>query len=307
MTIIASTLRSEPSGRAVDAARVRLDAGFETLVLAAPLYRQDWDTLKSMLPRESILAVELFLPLARGALPGRLPQGDTSPFSLGSLHREAKRDAEKYGPATLSFAHHQGARYVLLPSIALEGDELRPGAAKGPTASGGPGSVRPPEAEAHLDSYLSTLDRLLVVAERYEVTLAITPAGSNKRMPDADDTALCLSEFRGAPLCVWPDTAQQAQAALLDGEVAPQWRRFEPVPGVTLRDVSRDGSPCLPGDSLLRGGSVDWPKLIRELEEVPRWLVDPPPGAGPGEIVRTLELLRGYLEPEAPDPLFPGR
>ena len=132
MTIIASTLRSEPSGRAVDAARVRLDAGFETLVLAAPLYRQDWDTLKSMLPRESILAVELFLPLARGALPGGLPQGDTSPFSLGSLHREAKRDAEKYGPPTLSFAHHQGARYVLLPSITLEGDELRPGAPKGP-------------------------------------------------------------------------------------------------------------------------------------------------------------------------------
>ena len=306
MTIIASTLRSAPSRRASDAARVRLDAGFEALVLAAPLYRQDWDTLRSMLPRESILAVELFLPLARGVGPGRLPRGNTSPFSLGSLHREAKRDAEKHGPTTLSFAHHQGARYVLLPPIALEGDELRLGATEGPSASGGPGSVRPPEAQAHLDSYLSTLDRLLAVADRYEVTLAITPAGSKKQMPDADDTELCLSEFRGAPLCVWPDTAEQARAAALDGEVAPPWRRFAPVPGATLRDVNQDGGSSLPGDSLPRDRSVDWPELIRELEDVPRWLVDPPAGAGADEMARALEFLRGHLEPEAPDPLFPG-
>lgn len=301
MTIIACTLRSAPSTRATDEARVRLDAGFEALVLAAPLYRQDWDTLKSMLPQESILAVELFLPLPRGVGPGPLPRGNTSPFSLGSLHREAKRDAEKHGATTLSFAHHQGARYVLLPPIALEGGELRLGAATGPAASGGPGSVRPPEAQAHLDSYLSTLDRLLTEAERYEVTLAITPAGSKKRMPDTDDTQLCLTEFRGAPLCVWPDTAEQARAVVLDGEVAPPWRRFAPVPGVTLRDVNQDGGASLPGD-----GSADWPELTREIGEVPRWLVDPVAGAGASEITRALDFLRRHLEPETPDPLFPG-
>ena len=77
-------------------------------------------------------------------------------------------------------------------------------------------------------------------------------------MPNADDAELCLAEFRGAPLAVWPDTAEQALAAHLnvraDGEVVPAWRRFQPVPGVTLRDVD-SGGVCLPGAGALIDGA----------------------------------------------------
>jgi sugar phosphate isomerase/epimerase len=305
MIIIASTLRSDPSVRVADAARLRLDAGCGALALAAPFYRHEWEALRPMLPRESVLAVELFVPFGRGARPERLPPGRTSPFCLGALNREEKRDAEKHGSATISFASHQGARYVLLPTFELEARGPRPGepAARANRPEGGGGDARrAPETQARLDSYLSTLDRLLGAADRYQVTLAITPMASAGSMPDAEHAELCLAEFRGAPLRVWPDTAEEARAARLDREAVRPWHRYRPVHGVTLRDVDRDDRVCLPGE-----GSLEWPALIRELEEAPRWLVDPPAGAGAGEISGALELLRGLLEPEAEDPLFPGR
>ena len=88
MIIIASTLRSDPSVRVADAARLRLDAGCGALALAAPFYRHEWEALRPMLPRESVLAVELFVPFGSGARPERLPPGRTSPFCLGALNRE---------------------------------------------------------------------------------------------------------------------------------------------------------------------------------------------------------------------------
>lgn len=303
MTTVASTLRSEPSGRIVDAARARLDAGFDALVLTAPLSRQDWELLRPLLPRDSILAVELFLPLDRAIRPERLPQGKTSPFSLGALHAEDKRDAEKHGLPTISFAHHQGARFVLLPPVELEGHGLPRGqrAPEPAVATSERATPRSAEIQAHLDSYLSTLDRLLAEADRYEVNLAITPVGSTGRMPNADDAELCLAEFRGAPLSVWPDMAEQARAATVAPEAVPAWRRFPAVPGVTLRDVDPRGVLCLPG-----AGSVEWPTLLPELEDVGHLLVDPPRGSSVDEISSALEFLRGQLEPEHQDPLFPA-
>lgn len=310
MTIVASTLRSRPSGDVEKTAGTLLDTGFEALVLAGPLFHSDWAALEPLLPRDSILALELFAPLPRGVKPGQLRRGRASPFALGSLDPDEKREAEKQGMPTIVLAQDRGARYVLLPAIELDDPDepresdratgqagVRSAASRG-ESSGPRKPRRAPHVEAHLDSYLSTLDRLLQVADRYGVSLAVTPAPDRLRLPDADATERCLAEFRGAPLCVWPDTAWQARAESAAGEVPP-WRRFEPVPGVTLHDVERSGRPGLPGQ-----GSIDWDELLPQLIAVPRWVVDPPVQAEVHQIARALELVRGHLEPEPPDPLF---
>ena len=172
MTIIASTLRSESTSSAVEAARARLDAGFDALGLAAPLYREDWETLQPLLPQDCIIAVELFVPLPRTLRPGALARGKRSPFSLGSLHRESKRDAEKHGPVSISFAHHLGARYVLLPPIEESGG-LGTGALRERPPGTAVGVARSPEAQAHLDSWLSCVAR--AACDTYQASVLRIP------------------------------------------------------------------------------------------------------------------------------------
>ncbi len=283
MTIIASTLRSQPQRAIETATRILLDVGFDTLALAQPLYLHDWELLRPLLPRESVLTAALFTPLPRGLQPG-----ESCPFGLGSLRPEEKRDAEKYGPSTITFADENGIPFVHLPCVELD--------------TPGPGALEPEEVQARFDSYLCTVDHLLSVADRYPVELAITPARSRVEMPDADQTALCLAEFRGAPLRVWPDTGRHALTAREEPETAPPWKRFEPIAGVTLRDLDEEGKFCLPDQ-----GSLDWPELIRQLDEVSRWLVDARLPCDADHVAPTLEFLRRLLEPETRDPLFPGR
>ncbi len=222
MTTIAATLRSHSQARADRTARRLLDVGFDALVLARPLYLHDWQQLQPLLPRESVLAVELFTPLHRGLRPG---QG--CPFALGSLEPEQKRDAEKYGPSTITFADENGIRFVLLPGVELDTPGPRTPELDARGAAPVVRSDGAAEAGARLDSYLSTIDRLLTVADRYEVRLAITPTASPGRIPDAEQTEYCLSEFRGGPLCVWADTAEHAACVKRDEHASPPWKRFE--------------------------------------------------------------------------------
>ena len=299
MTTIAVKIRHREDQSAERSAAEVLDVGCSRLILAQPFYAADWLRLGPALPKESLLGVELFAPLPKSIQPGK-----PNVFLLGSPRPEDHRDALKFGEETIRFASEHLASVVFLPSVALE-RPTRDEIVSQPRVEGAYEflrQLRTQEAEARLDAYLRDLDRLLAFADRQGVRLAVTPTGMLNQFPDLDELAFCVEEFRGAPLDVWSDTAEQALATSWQPDAQSVWERFEgAVRGVTLRDVDADGLPCLPGQ-----GELEWETVATHLDHFAHAILDPSGRDGAEEIAATCDFLRSFGETEEEDPLFGG-
>ena len=288
MVSVAAKIRSEPTASVVERARAALDAECARLVLGQPLYCGDWGELMELLPPAALLAVELFAPLPR-----RLQRPATCPFLLGSLSSEEKRDAIKFGSETLQLASRHEILFVQLPNVILdlEGVPERH-LTKGEYERFSP--HRDVEAELRMDSYMSSLDRLLNRADDHGLTLLITPASAMNRFPNNAETGRVLKEFAGAPLAVWPDVVEETRAAHWQGDSA--WAVCgEAVRGVVLSDVTASGVRCLPGE-----GELDWAVWKPRLAALEQWVVEVPMGSSVEAVAAAREFL-GSLFREEPD------
>jgi hypothetical protein len=266
MRIFAATLRGShdpaPGGHSslpLDrAASLVLDAGFRKVVLGAPLHDFQWEKLQGLLPRESIAAIEIFLPHPRALRPGT-----GSPFDAAPVHPEARRDSLRQASETIIVAERHSVPVVIVPParlegvtreevLALRGDRLFPEKLARILER------RRPEARARMDGLLGFLSKLLPAAERYEVRLALVPSGFPHEVPGAEETEAALREFQGAPLRTWLDPERIAAGIELDPAALPRWERLAAVSeGATLgEDAARAPRPLL--------------------ERAPVWAIDPP-------------------------------
>jgi len=294
----AATIRSSPSTDVTTAVREALDLGFGRLGLAHPFDSLHWERIREFVSRDRVVSVELFLPY-----PGALRPGVPCPFALGSLHTEVKRDALKYGNETVRFADRNDIPFVRIQPFAVEGVSR----AKWLAACRDPHRAerlerleaqRKVNAERHLDSFKSVLARLLDLADRYEVRVALTPGGSLPEMPSYAETSACIEEFAGAPLVVWPDTLLASREGEAAGVEAPEswWDAFqERMPGVTLRDLSPDLEPAPLGT-----GRVDWDSMRPMLEAASTWMVDPVQMT-PAAFEEDRQFLVGLSQPQGED------
>jgi hypothetical protein len=202
--------------------------------------------------------VRLFLPYPRGLRPG-----EECPFRLGSLHPEEKRDALKYGSETVTFAERHSIPFVLLPPAARGGD-----------------------SRAAFSSFLSTLSRLLELAARYAVRLAIEPAIEAARLPSGKEVETCLEEFEGAPLDLWPRA---------EGEEKPAWERL----AGRLAGVTVPLPACIEAAAFEAAG---WKPFRPLLDASPIWLLDFPPGTAPDRLRAGRELLEALARGPEKDP-----
>lgn len=258
MRTFAVTLRGHPSLRLDRSATLALDAGFRKLVLGAPLHGFQWEKLEGLLPRESIAAVEAFLPYPRAVRPG-----SACPFEIAPVHPEARRDSVKQGQKTILFAERRAVPVVLLPPAGLEGvtrndllglrrDRLFPERLARLLER------RRQEARPRADALLSLLSKLLPAADRYGVRLALVPSGFPDEVPGADEAEATLREFEGAPLRIWLDLARVAADLELDPAAAARWERLAAVSeGATLGEEAAAASRSI-------------------LERSPVWAIDPP-------------------------------
>lgn len=282
----ATTIRSSPSNDVATSVREALDLGFSRLGLAHPLYSRDWEKVRGFVSAESVISVELFLPYPRA-----VHTGAQCPFVLGSLDSEARRDALKYGGETLHFAERNAIPFVRTQPFAVEGISRAAWSAarRDPHRAERLALLeaeRKVNSKRHLDSFKSVLARLLDLADRYEVRIALTPGGSLLEMPNYTEMNDCFREFEGAPLVLWPETllTPQRDGAADIGAPEDWWEAFrERMPGVTLRDFSEDLTPTPLGT-----GKVDWDDLRPMLESASTWMVDP--------VHRTPESLEGERE-----------
>ena len=272
----AAFLRS-PAGPRPERAAAILDLGFEGIVLAAPLDLSTWEALRAALPRESIAAIEVFLPWPRP-----MRAGSDSPFHIASLHPEERRDAARQAIETVLAAERASIPLVIVPAARM-GELAEP-------------SLLPRERDPHreeriarirgaresaakprLDSLLGLLSKMLSAADRYGVAVALASGGHPDEIPSPEEAAACLEEFRGAPLRIWTDTGTRAMArpfAPAGYDPFAAIEREAPA-GATLRDIGPGGVPAPWGR-----GIVDWAAEKPLLERCPVWAVDPPAGAG---------------------------
>src|SRR5262245_7151907 len=165
MTARGVLLRGGPGAELVARAKAVLDAGLDGLALEGPLHWRQWEALRDEVPRQALLAIQLFLPYPPG-----VREGQPCPFQLGSLGAEDRRDALRYGTETILLAADRGIPIVRIEPFP-EGD-ARP-------------AERPRLRACRLDSLRMTLEKLVDVADRHGRTIALTTAASPRAIPDA--------------------------------------------------------------------------------------------------------------------------
>jgi sugar phosphate isomerase/epimerase len=269
----AATVRSSPTTDLASTVRGALDVGFGKLGLAHPLYAPHWESIREFISTDSVASVELFLPYPRALRPGA-----PCPFVLGSLHPEMRRDAVRHGSETVRFADRVGIPFVRIQPFGVEGvsRSMWLAACHDPHKEERLAALearRKLNAERQLDSFKSVLARLLDLADRYEVRLALTPGGAPSEMPNYAEMSACIQEFEGAPLVLWPDTLLAATGSEGTGTGGPDgwWDAFQGrMPGVTLRDLTPGLEPAPLGT-----GRLDWDTMLPMLEAAATWMVDP--------------------------------
>src|SRR5262245_16353695 len=141
--------------------RKLLEWGPEAFLIHEELRSPEVERLLGFLPRRSVAALALFSPLPRSLSPD-----ERSPFRMGSLHPEDRRDALQQGLRALESADAAEIRQMIVPRAELEepaAEKCRALLAK-ETAPRIWEDLRRRRGEAarrQLDSYLSTLSHLL--------------------------------------------------------------------------------------------------------------------------------------------------
>ncbi len=298
MRSFAASVRATSSSSTLAQASRLLEAGFERLVLEDPLYRVSWEALRAWLPHECVAAIRLYLPY-----PKTIRLGATSPFRLGATHPAAKSDALKQAERTLQVADDYSIPRVLLPVARVDrstAERFRRGEPRDRSRD------EDPLFRKTFDSYRSTVYRLLELADRYTVTLCMTPTCREDEIPGGEELESCLREFAGAPLGIWLDTVRLPlglDILELDndeketegahdyqkkaGKVTRPSRR-PPIEGASVHDYRGDTTGLCP-----RTGELDWERLERPLRNCPLWSLDLREGCPPSEIVEGREFILG--------------
>ncbi len=301
--MIAVTTRWAGSPAAVDRLGRLLEGGIRRFAVHGQLREDDFARVRAFLPREAFAAVELFAPLPR-----TLPVGAPSPFRLGSLHPEDRRDALVRGKRSIEEGDAAGIPLVILPPGSIEkpstGEVLPLLAKKTPDRVWEAlWSARAASAERQMDSYRTTLSALLDHADRYGIGLAMVLGGHPAELPAIDEAARCLEEFRGAPLFLWADLLSDSRrkrsggkgAERLRGDLRPHLR------GLTVRGSDGEREHLLPS-----AGEVDWTEwkdlcepaapaktAVEPFERL--WTLDVAPDVADEDLFRARKALEEYL------------
>jgi hypothetical protein len=278
MTIhVASLSASEPAA-AQQSATAILDAGFEGIVLDAPLQYTAWRGLRELLPKDTVKAINLFLPYPRTLRPGERPS-----FSAAAENRLERAGSLAQARKTLEAVDELGIPLVLVPMTQLELAGLERGHLE-PTSLLEQDQLGlrndSEELRARYDSLLMLLSFLLEQAERYATTICLTPGNRPGELPLVPEIVSCLKEFGGAPLGLWLDT-RRLPAELLGvphigaAASAPELDLSSRIQGAYIADETAEGAACQPGQ-----GVVPWDQVSYSIDGLPLWCVSGEPAEG---------------------------
>jgi len=272
MTIYAASLSASGPIEARQSASEILDAGYEGIVLDAPVHHEAWLALCDLLPKDTVKAIRLFLPYPRA-----LRRHEKAPFLAAGESQGDRSDALSQAGKTLEAVDQMGIPFVLIPmtGLGLTGLERRYLA---PTASSDSEQMgrrlSHHEVSARMDSLLFLLSFLLEKAERYATRICLTPGNRPAELPLFSECLACLEEFEGAPLGLWLDTCRLPTELLRVPSIGepegpgPGFDLFNKVEGASICDEDEEGAPCDPGQ-----GVVPWDQVASTLRGLPLWCI----------------------------------
>ena len=267
MTSYAASLSASTPAAAQQGAATILDAGFDGIVLKSPVQHEAWNALREWLPKDSVKAIELFLPSPRSLRPG-----ERAPFSAAAENKTERSENLAQARKTLEAVDQLGIPLVLIPMTSLNISGLGRNYLE-PTASPEQEQLSfraaSVELRARMDSLLVLLSFLLEQAERYATTICLTPGNRPGELPMMSEALACLKEFDGAPMGLWLDTrrlpAELLAVPTIGGSAtAAGSDLLNRLQGGSLADETTEGEACSPGR-----GIVPWDQVASSISKLP--------------------------------------
>ena len=236
-------------------------------MLKSPVRHEAWNALREWLPKDSVKAIELFLPSPRSLRPG-----EHAPFSAAAENKTERSENLAQARKTLEAVDQLGIPLVLIPMTSLNISGLGRNYLE-PTASPEQEQLSfraaSVELRARMDSLLVLLSFLLEQAERYATTICLTPGNRPGELPMMSEALACLKEFDGAPMGLWLDTrrlpAELLAVPTIGGSAtAAGSDLLNRLQGGSLADETTEGEACSPGQ-----GIVPWDQVASSISKLP--------------------------------------
>jgi sugar phosphate isomerase/epimerase len=140
----------------------------------------------------------------------------------------------------------------------------------------------------HIDSLLFSLDRLIRVADKQNVRLALENRYHYHELPGPDDFDTLFAEFQGGPIGYWHDTghAYAAEALTLSPEESLLATHSDRLLGIHFHDVRGLADHLAPGS-----GEIDFSAVAPFVREDTLLVMELKPGTPDFEVVEGLRFL----------------
>ncbi|MBO6168118.1 MAG: TIM barrel protein [Kiritimatiellae bacterium] len=250
-----------------------LELGFDELELGFRTTHAQVPGFKAMLSKIPVGSIHAFCPVPPGA-----PDGHPELYRLANFSKADRELAAAHVKANIRFASSISADTVVLHAgrvafnslfKAMDSFSLRAEFKKGDNKLEAKGYAkllaaawkrRRSQGKKALSIFYKTLEGVIPVLEKENVTLALENLPYLEGFPDEEELAVVLAKFKGAPVKGWFDTGHHRVRHML-GWIKPDFAEYglgpESFAGMHLNDVEDYNDDHLaPGD-----GKVDFASL----------------------------------------------
>jgi len=247
-----------------------------------------------MRSRLKVVSVHNFFPIP---VVVKKSKGEGDLFLLSHPDREERLNAVKWTLRTIEHAHELESGVVVLHCGRVE---MEPGIDKlhkfyrsGPIESDEAQTFianmieyRDRKKPKHIDALLFSLDRLVTVAERYHVILALENRYHYHELPGTDDFLTIFNELDGAPLGYWHDTGHAHVNEVLSMGKADTLLNMnqDRLAGIHLHDAIGLDDHLPPGT-----GDIDFTKILTGLKPDAIKVIELKTGTGDSDIAAGIE------------------
>lgn len=146
--------------------------------------------------------------------------------------------------------------------------------------------------QPHLDAIRFSLDRLLTIAQKYDVTLGLENRYHYFEIPDHDEFAMLFDEFGGAPLGYWHDTghshAQEMLGIVTQADLLDSQR--DRLVGIHLHDAVGLQDHLAPGT-----GDIDFKLLDSHLSADVALVIELAPGTANDDVRQAVAFAKAMI------------
>lgn len=247
-----------------------LDAGFGAVELEYRISETQFKRIRSQIKKYfKVLSIHNYFPKPNN--PHINGSGDL--FLLSSTDKDEHAQAIKYTIRTIEYANDMEANAVVLHLGRVEMqnpfDEFKRLFQEG-KISGEEGrkfideqrSIRNSLRQKNLDAVLKALDKLVILAERYEVLLGIENRFYFHEIPDIEELKIIFKEFEGSNIGYWHDighaVVQERLGICSQKDLLRSFRND--MVGVHIHDIKGIEDHLAPGE-----GDLNFQQIMQEI------------------------------------------